>query len=214
MLTYGVTDAGPRLRCVLPFDADAGEVRLLRKAVTSQLIDWGVPAETAVEAVEPAVAELAGNVIKHVGEGVSAVLIVEWWPGRLKIEVHDKGREVPVLLTTGCDDECGRGLHIVSALAEAWGTVPTAGGKVVWCEFTLPEGISCDRVERAARAVQGYCGADLLTPYPGRSEQFGLEKSVIELICDLLHWTAARGQDPDDFLDRVMAYYEAKAEAA
>jgi hypothetical protein len=34
---------------------------------------------------------------------------------------------------------------------------------------------------------------------------------VIELIADLLHWTAARGDDPDDIIDRAQMRYEAGA---
>ncbi|MFC5200837.1 hypothetical protein [Streptomyces kaempferi] len=33
----------------------------------------------------------------------------------------------------------------------------------------------------------------------------------IELIADLLHWTAARGHDPDTFLARAQMCYEAGA---
>jgi hypothetical protein len=41
-----------------------------------------------------------------------------------------------------------------------------------------------------------------------------LEESAIELIADLLHWTAARGHDPDDMLDRAQMHYEAGSRAA
>jgi hypothetical protein len=43
----------------------------------------------------------------------------------------------------------------------------------------------------------------------GRSADAALEESAVELIADLLHWTTARGQDPDDVLDRAQTHYEA-----
>lgn len=57
-----------RLRCVMPFEALPGEVRLLRRAVRSALGQWG--AQQAVDEAEVVVTELATNVIKHVGEGL------------------------------------------------------------------------------------------------------------------------------------------------
>lgn len=35
-------------------------------------------------------------------------------------------------------DEDGRGLMLVTALTTAWGHYPSAGGKVVWAEITIP----------------------------------------------------------------------------
>jgi hypothetical protein len=41
-----------------------------------------------------------------------------------------------------------------------------------------------------------------------------LVESAVELITDLLHWTTARGYDPDDILDRVQMHYEAESKAS
>ncbi|MFD8741176.1 ATP-binding protein, partial [Streptomyces sp. NPDC059618] len=48
----------------------------------------------------------------------------------------------------------------------------------------------------------------------GRRRDTGLAESAIALIADLLHWSAARGHDPDDILDRAQMHYEAEADAA
>jgi hypothetical protein len=48
----------------------------------------------------------------------------------------------------------------------------------------------------------------------GRRRDLTLTESAIELIADLLHWTSARGLDPDDVLDRAQMHYEAEVEAA
>ncbi|MDN3022585.1 ATP-binding protein [Streptomyces sp. S.PB5] len=206
----GYEDAEPRLRCVLPFEAAPAEVRLLRRAAAKQLGRWGVTA--AADETELLVTELATNVVKHVGEGTSATLILERTGERLRLEVHDKSREMPSLKTAGCDEECGRGLHLLSTLAVDWGTVMTAAGKAVWCEIPVVPGQACRRIERAAEALEAYRGPSCSAGLLGISRSIGIEESAVELIADLLHWTAARGLDPDDILDRAQRRFDAQTE--
>ncbi|MET8246181.1 ATP-binding protein [Streptomyces sp. NPDC005202] len=208
----GYEDTEPPLRCVLPFEAAPAEVRLLRRAALTQLSRWGMP--VAAEEAELLVTELATNVVKHVGEGASATLILEWRGQRLRFEVHDKSGTMPSLKTPGCGKESGRGLHLLAALAADWGTVLTASGKAVWCEIPFTAGRTCRRIERAVEALESYQGGGPAARLQGRGRESGLEESAIELIADLLHWTAARGHDPDDILDRAQMHYEAETEAA
>ncbi|MFD9319620.1 ATP-binding protein [Streptomyces sp. NPDC060053] len=204
---YEVTE--PRLRCVLPFEAAPAEVRLLRRTAAKQLSRWGAP--VAVDEAELLVTELATNVVKHVGEGSSATLILEWRGERLRLEVHDKSRVMPSPGMADCDAECGRGLHLLAALAVDWGTVLTAAGKAVWCEISVSSDQACRRIERAVEVLEGYQGPSRGAPLLGSGRDIGLEESAVELIADLLHWTAARGLDPDDILDRAQMHYEADA---
>ncbi|KMS72412.1 hypothetical protein ACM01_22945 [Streptomyces viridochromogenes] len=201
-----------RLRCVLPFEAAPAEVRLLRRATVTQLGRWGMP--VAADEVELLVTELATNVVKHVGEGASATLILEWRGERLRVEVHDRSQTVPSLDAAGDNEECGRGLHLLTALAADWGTVLTAAGKAVWCEISTSEGRACRRLERAAEALEGYQGAGRDPDLWGPGRKSALAESAVELIADLLHWTAARGHDPDDILDQAQMHFEAETEAA
>ncbi|MFI2758209.1 ATP-binding protein [Streptomyces echinatus] len=206
----GCEAGGPGLRCVLPFEAAPSEVGLLRRAATHQLDRWAMP----VDADEAAllVTELATNVVKHVGEGVSAALILEWKGRRLRIEVHDKSHVMPELASLSCDEECGRGLHLLATLAADWGAARTVVGKSVWCELELGATQACRRLVRAAEVLESYRGnggVGLLGAVRGAE----LEASAIELIADLLYWTAARGHDPDDILDQAQMHYEAEAGA-
>ncbi|MFI5812808.1 ATP-binding protein [Streptomyces sp. RPA4-2] len=202
----------PRLRCVLPFEALPAEVSLLRRAAVKQLNRWGVP--VAADEAALLVTELATNVVKHVGEGVSATLILEWRAERLRLEVHDKSRSVPSLKAAVCDEECGRGLHLLTALAVDWGTLLTVAGKAVWCEIAMSSGQAYRRIERAVEALESYQRPSRGAPPRGSGRDIGLEESAVELIADLLHWTAARGLDPDDVLERAQMHYEAEADAA
>jgi anti-sigma regulatory factor (Ser/Thr protein kinase) len=210
MCGHEVTES--RLRCVLPFEAAPAEVRLLRRATAKQLHRWGV--SRAVGEAELLVTELATNVVKHVGEGAAATLILEWAGERLRLEVHDKDQRVPLIRTADCDEECGRGLHLLSALAGSWGAFLTGAGKAVWCEISIKPDQACPRIERAAEVLEAYRGSGRSAVCQGRGRGVGLEESAVELIADLLHWTAARGHDPDDFLDRAQMHYEAEEGAA
>ncbi|MFF5366516.1 ATP-binding protein [Streptomyces sp. NPDC013187] len=201
-----------RLRCVLPFEAVPMEVPLLRRAAAQQLDRWGVL--TASDEAELLVTELATNVVKHVGEGALATLILERKGERLRLEVHDMSPVVPTIRAAECGEECGRGLHLLAAMALDWGTVLTAAGKAVWCELALTDGRSCRRVERAVEALEKYKRAGREPGQRGRIGDVLLVESAVELIADLLHWTAARGNDPDDILDRAQMHYEADSEAA
>ncbi|MEU1285729.1 ATP-binding protein [Kitasatospora sp. NPDC005856] len=53
---------------------------------------------------------------------------------RLRLEVHDAGTTHPTLHVPALDDEHGRGLFLVSELAERWGCAdrPCGIGKFVW----------------------------------------------------------------------------------
>ncbi|WP_308043528.1 ATP-binding protein [Streptomyces olivaceus] len=200
-----------RHRSVLPFRAVPAEIRLLRQAAAAQLVRWGVP--HVVEETELVVTELATNVIKHVGEGVVATLVLEWEGERLRVEVHDKSHAVPSLSAAHCDDECGRGLHMLAAVTVDWGTVLTVVGKSVWCEIALGSERACRRMERAAAVLEDYrtlCGVVV----EGRLRDTALKASAVELIADLLHWTTACGLDPEDVLDRAQMHYEAEEDVA
>ncbi|MGW0873510.1 ATP-binding protein [Streptomyces sp. NPDC002740] len=206
---YEVTE--PRLRCVLPFKAAPAEVRLLRRAAVKQLSQWGAP--VAVDEAELLITELATNVLKHVGEGASATLILEWKGERLRLEVHDKSEILPLSKVAGHDDVCGRGLHLLASLAVDWGTVLTAAGKAVWCEISAGAGSACQRMERALAVLENYQDAGRAGALQGQRRDEGLAESAVALIADLLHWSAAGGHDPDDILDRAQMHYEAEAEA-
>jgi hypothetical protein len=202
-----------RLRCVLPFEAVPTEVRLLRRAAVQQLSRWGML--VAADEAELLVAELATNVVKHVGEGASATLILERRAERLRLEVHDKSPVMPIIGEAGCGDECGRGLHLLAAVAVNWGTIVTAAGKAVWCEIPFNGGVrGCRRVERAVAVLEDYESAARGLGLHGRGGDVSLVESAVELIADLLHWTSTRGHDPDDILDRAQMHYEAEVEVA
>ncbi len=70
--------------------------------------------------------------------------------GSLVCEVLDSSAALPRLRHAGRDEESGRGLEVVSQIAQRWGARRTPRGKIVWCEQALPAG----RARRAGLARQ------------------------------------------------------------
>ncbi|GGK47615.1 ATP-binding protein [Streptomyces flaveus] len=61
-------------------------------------------------------------------------------PARLRILIHDEAPGLPAIRTAAHDDEDGRGMHLISYGADAWG-VCTHGpgrGKATWFELGRP----------------------------------------------------------------------------
>ncbi|MFD4245766.1 ATP-binding protein [Streptomyces sp. NPDC058525] len=72
-------------------------------------------------------------------EGFFSVRAMHAW-GRLRVEVEDPSTRQPLPRSASADEEGGRGLHLVDALATRWGTdLPAPGmtGKTVWFELDL-----------------------------------------------------------------------------
>ena len=64
-------------------------------------------------------------------------LAIAGCPEQVRIEVHDSACvPVPAQCRRTADDESGRGLDVIAALASEWGWHPDPHGKVVWCELT------------------------------------------------------------------------------
>ncbi|GAA2134307.1 hypothetical protein GCM10009760_11440 [Kitasatospora kazusensis] len=112
---------------------DATEVRRARALVREQLGAWQLTALT--DTVELLVSELVTNAVRVARDHVQLQLIRV---DKLLVEVSDDNHNLPSLEPSEEMDEDGRGLNLVSKLAESWGTARKAVGKVVWFEMNLP----------------------------------------------------------------------------
>ncbi|WP_189389375.1 SpoIIE family protein phosphatase [Streptomyces sp. SDr-06] len=114
--------------------AEPAEVGRARRLVRDQLARWGLSG--VAETVELLVSEVVTNGIRHAhGHQVELRLVRA---EALLCEVVDDDHTLPSLLSAGPDDEAGRGLRVVSALAREWGTSRTGDGKTVWFDVALP----------------------------------------------------------------------------
>ncbi|MGW0905703.1 ATP-binding protein [Streptomyces sp. NPDC002853] len=113
--------------------------RLARRLTRYHLDGWGIPYDSELsDAVEAIVAELAANAVTH-GRvpGRDFELRLTLRKHTLRVEVSDTLSEhrpphEPGLPSS--EDESGRGLVIVAALAEEWGVVGREVGKTVWAD--------------------------------------------------------------------------------
>ncbi|MDQ1446407.1 MAG: hypothetical protein QOI20_2871 [Acidimicrobiaceae bacterium] len=79
--------------------------------------------------------ELVTNAIVHVGSDVE--LVMRNGEGVVRIEVHDRSPRPPLRRVPDEDEESGRGLQLVDALASRWGVEPVGAGKSVWFEVAV-----------------------------------------------------------------------------
>ena len=96
----------------------------------------GAPADV-VDSVMLMTSELATNSIRHAASDFDVA--IDRTPGALRIEVTDRGSGVPTVLSPEPTQPSGRGLKIVSRLADDWGvTAVDANSKTVWFRVNLP----------------------------------------------------------------------------
>ncbi|HET9689671.1 MAG TPA: SpoIIE family protein phosphatase [Acidimicrobiales bacterium] len=119
-------------------DPDVTAAARARRFVATLLAERGAAADL-VDAAELVVSELVTNAVVHGRPPVALRLRLLQEPdASLVLEVADGAAVVPRPVQAGDDDEHGRGLQIVAALAERWGTRTSSDGKVVWCRLTGP----------------------------------------------------------------------------
>lgn len=83
--------------------------------------------------------ELVTNAVRYGGS--HAVLEARMPGGFLRVAVRDANPDLPAVGTSpDLTAEGGRGVLLVSTLADRWGVEAVAGGKAVWFELDVPEG--------------------------------------------------------------------------
>ncbi|MFF7161911.1 SpoIIE family protein phosphatase [Streptomyces sp. NPDC008086] len=113
---------------------DPAAVSGMRDAVSQRLEAWGL--EEFGFTMELILSELITNAIRYGTAPIHVRLIRD---RALICEVADGSSTSPHLRYAATTDEGGRGLFLVSQMAERWGTRYTPQGKVIWAEQVLPE---------------------------------------------------------------------------
>jgi anti-sigma regulatory factor (Ser/Thr protein kinase) len=107
------------------------------------------------DAVSLMVSELATNALVHASSGFE--VDVDRSDVAVTISVTDRGDGTPAMQSPSATEPHGRGLRIVEALSDEWGTSSsTEAGKTVWFKMSLrragTEGRSDESVQVAVRA--------------------------------------------------------------
>lgn len=91
--------------------------------------------EQRCDEVALCISEIVTNAVRH---AASAPLVRFCLRGRtVRVETADASPDAPVVRPHDPTATGGRGLRIVDALADRWGTERTGSGKVVWFEIDL-----------------------------------------------------------------------------
>ncbi|MER7999590.1 ATP-binding protein [Streptomyces sp. NPDC095613] len=107
--------------------------RRARLLVTAACTAWGLPG--LADAAALVVSELIANSVQHSGSRLVRVLISLPEPERVRVAVMDTSRTPPAPRATDADTEGGRGLVVIEALADRWGTELLRRGKQVYVEL-------------------------------------------------------------------------------
>jgi hypothetical protein len=158
----------PRVATRTP-GVDAPSVRAARDFAVATVQRWG--AAHRCEDIAIVVSELLTNALRHAlpesGETWprSPIRLGLLQPGPCVLcAIADPSRGAPMPKHPGLLAETGRGLHVIGALADAWGyTTPADTGKVVWAMFSARPASPRPRPDSRAhpRALQQ-------APSPGR----------------------------------------------
>lgn len=138
-------------RFAMRFRSTPRGARLARRLVAKRLGQWGYPSDAdAHQSMVSIAGELCANAVRH-GHvpGRDFRLCLTASPTTVRVEVTDtRGELRPRPRSNAHDAENGRGLLIVSMLADRWAVLahpPSHPGKTVWAE------VDAQPLERAAR---------------------------------------------------------------
>jgi serine phosphatase RsbU (regulator of sigma subunit)/anti-sigma regulatory factor (Ser/Thr protein kinase) len=126
--------------------------RRARTLIRRPLRQWGLA--ELIPTAELVVSELVTNAVRYAQSRISLRLVLE---GALFCEVLDDSAALPRLRQAADDDERGRGLQVVSQIAQRWGTRRTGTGKVVWCELPIPTTVQ-EQNSRPAAMIDAAAG--------------------------------------------------------
>lgn len=109
-----------------------------RALVAALLRAWGL--EPLIDTVQLVTSELVTNAVQYAPGTETLDLEVSVDDHRVRVSLADESAVRPTLVQLDELQPRGRGLHIVQAVAERWGTLEKDGGKRVWADIAIPPG--------------------------------------------------------------------------
>jgi hypothetical protein len=159
--------------------ADAAWPKRLRRIIHAGLTYWGRP--DLIETAQLLLTELATNALRH-GKARDIGVRVFFRDDRLVIEVNDGSPALPELRHAEPDDEGGRGLFLVDALAEEWGV--SLDGTTTWCTLPLTKGPE----EMEPAAVTAPVLREIPMELPGDRSAAGLARIQARTFLTVMAW--------------------------
>jgi serine/threonine-protein kinase RsbW len=116
--------------------ARAAQIRHLRHRLAKTLADWGVTQRS--DDVLCSCSELLTNALIY-GQTDQLTVDLTMQDGWLQLTVPDNNPVPPYPMVANRDEEDGRGVFLVAALADAWGFRSRDGGKHVFAQFRISD---------------------------------------------------------------------------
>ncbi len=133
LLVARVRATAPDAVATWPLPEDPRAAGAARRHVRDQLASWRL--EELTMTTELVVSELVANVVRH-ARGPYRLRLLR--SRSLVCEVFDASLTTPRPRRAAWTDEGGRGLQLIAALCDRWGTRSVTTGKVIWTEQSLP----------------------------------------------------------------------------
>lgn len=131
-MTTTAASVGPQ-RYQERYAARLEAARQARRDIALLLASWGL--SHLIEVAEQIVTELVANAVEHTDAATVGISVTRIGEEAVRIVVADTSRTRPTPSAPSSDDENGRGLFLVDALAHDWGSELVHGGKRVWAEL-------------------------------------------------------------------------------
>lgn len=127
---------GPRRHCAVEFRAFPSRIGQVRRIVAAQLRYWRLA--PLIDPVTLGVTELLANVHRHAGPDKHCTVELVLLADRVAVSVRDHGAGLPSVRAATETESSGRGMALVAAVSDTWGTRAQGdgAGKAVW--FTVP----------------------------------------------------------------------------
>jgi PAS domain S-box-containing protein len=159
LLVARVRATPPDAVATWPLPEDPRAASAARRYVRDQLAAWGL--EELTLTTEMVASELVANVVRH-ARGPYRLRLLR--SQSLICEVFDGSLTTPRPRRAFWTDEGGRGLQLIAALCDRWGTRYVPAGKVIWTEQSLPGGQAGRR--RTRQTVTAMSSADSASSQP------------------------------------------------
>ncbi|MGW2016845.1 ATP-binding protein [Streptomyces sp. NPDC001927] len=151
----------------------------LRQVVRASFTRWGCV--DVVETAELLLTELLTNALRH-ATGPDVRVRVYLCDDQCVIEVNDGSPRRPELRNAGVDEESGRGLLLVDAMADSWGT--SDDGTTTWCAIPLTERTH----EMALAAPPAQVLHETALPLPPNSNAIGAARVNARTLLTIMAW--------------------------
>lgn len=114
--------------------SEASSVSLTRRQVDKALQAWGH--DELCDTAQMLISEMATNAVRHC-TGATFSVNVSLAEDSLCLAVQDSSPRLPQVNHSDDDQENGRGMMIITMIADTWGVHEHASGKTVWAHLGL-----------------------------------------------------------------------------